>query len=305
MRSCVQFDLNMTEAQLSVTPARIRTRRIEDADVPEVVDLVARGYGTRRRREFWEHIFACLRRRPVPEGFPRYGYVIESDGALVGVMLLIFSTIWQNGKARIRCNGSSIYVVPEFRFYAPLLTSRALKDKNVTVLNLTAAKHTRRMVETTGFTRYSDGLFVAVPVLSRPCEDIPVRILDARDEPDVPFDPHERHLLREHAGYGCTSLWCIAGERAHPFVFRPRTVRLLPCAQLVYCRSVDDFVRFARPIGLHLARRLRPLVILDASGPVPGLVGRYYPERMPRYYFGPDRPEIGDLADTETSMFGV
>jgi hypothetical protein len=73
----------------------------------------------------------------------------------------------------------------------------------------------------------------------------------------------------------------------------------------VYCRSVDDFVRFARPIGLHLARRLRPLVILDASGPVPGLVGRYYPERMPRYYFGPDRPEIGDLADTETSMFGV
>jgi hypothetical protein len=135
----------MTEPQLSVTPARIRTRLIEDADVPEAVDLVTRGYGTRRRREFWEHIFACLGRRPVPEGFPRYGYVIESDGALVGVMLLIFSTIWQNGKAGIRCNGSSIYVDPEFRFYAPLLASRALKDKNVTVLNLTAAKHTRRM----------------------------------------------------------------------------------------------------------------------------------------------------------------
>jgi hypothetical protein len=46
-------------------------------------------------------------------------------------------------------------------------------------------------------------------------------------------------------------------------------------------------------------------VILDANGPVPGLVGRYYPERMPRYYFGPDRPKIGDLAYTETSMFGV
>ena len=61
--------------------------------------------------------------------------------------------------------------------------------------------------------------------------------------PDVPFDPHERDLLREHAGYGCASLWCIANERAYPFVFRPRSVRLLPCAQLVYCRSVDEIGR--------------------------------------------------------------
>jgi hypothetical protein len=295
----------MIEAQLSRTPANIRTRQISDSDVPEAVRLLTRGYGPARPREFWEHIFACLSRRAVPEGYPRYGYVIESDGKFVGIMILIFSTIWKGGTAKVRCNGSGIYVDPEFRFYAPLLTSRAQKDKNVTVLNLTPAAHTLSMIETTGFTKYSNGIFVAVPVLSRPRANTPVRAVDAHDDPGVPFDPHEHDLLLEHADYGCTSLWCIAQGRAYPFVFRPRTVRFLPCAQLVYGRSLDDFVRFARPIGLHLARRLRPLVILDANGPIPGLVGKYYPERMPRYFAGPDRPQIGDLAYTEISMFGV
>jgi hypothetical protein len=295
----------MTEADLSSTPTNIRTRQINDSDVPEVVNLLAHGFRTMRSREFWEHILACLRCRSVPEGFPRYGYVIEGDGKLVGVMLLIFSTIWEGGKARIRCNGSGIYVDPAFRCYASLLTSRAMKYKNVTVLNLTAAPHTYEMVETTGFTRYSDGLFVAIPVLSRASEDIPARIVDVHAELDVPFDRHVRDLLLEHADYGCTSLWCVAGEQAYPFVFRPRTIRFLPCAQLVYCRNIEDFVRFARPLGSHLARSLRPLVILDASGPVAGLVGKYYPGKMPRYFFGPDRPQIGDLAYTETSMFGV
>jgi hypothetical protein len=295
----------MAEIHQSTTPPKIKTRQIGDSDVPEVVDLVTRGYAAMRPRKFWEHIFACLKRRSVPEGFPRYGYVIESDGNLVGVMILIFATIWENGKAKIRCNGCGIYVDPAFRFYALLLTSRALKDKNATVLNLTAAPHTHTMIETSGFTRYSNGLFVAVPVLSRSPANIPVQVLDARSKPDVPFDPHQHDLLLEHADYGCMSLWCIAQGRAYPFVFRPRTVRLLPCAQLVYCSNVDDLVRFARPIGLYLARRRRPLVILDANGPVSGLVGKYYPEKMPRYFFGPDRPRLGDLAYTETSMFGV
>jgi hypothetical protein len=295
----------MIEASSSNTAAKVRTRQIFPSDVAEAINLLTRGYGSMRPPEFWENIFSCLGRRSVPQGFPRYGYVIENDGKFVGIMILIFATIWENGTARIRCNGSGIYVDPEFRLYAPLLMSRALKDKDVTVLNLTPAPHTHKMIETTGFTRYSNGLFVTIPVLSRPPEGNRVRIVDGRSEPDAEFDPHDRDLLREHADYGCTSLWCIAQDTAHPFVFRPRTVRLLPCAQLVYCRSVDSFVRFARPIGLDLVGRLRPLVILDANGPVAGLVGKYYPDRLPRYFKGPDRPRIGDLAYTETSMFGI
>jgi hypothetical protein len=157
-----------------------------------------------------------------------------------------------------------------------------------------------------GFKKYSNGVFFAIPILSKPPTDIPVRVVDANDRPDVPFDSHERDLLLDHMEYGCTSLWCIADGLAYPFVFRPQTIKVLvPCAQLVYCRHVDNFVQFARPIGLYLARRLQQLVSLDANGPVPGLVGKYKLGKTPRYFRGSDRPRMGDLAYTERSMFGI
>jgi hypothetical protein len=286
-------------------PAKVIIRQIDHADIPEVVNLLKRGFGTERTREFWERFLACLSRRLVPAGFPRYGYVVESDGKLVGVLLEIYSTIWEDGAGKIRCNGSSLYVDPPFRVYAPLLIARAIKHRSVTVLNITSAPHTRKMIESLGFIRYADGVFVAAPVLSQPLDDIPVRVIGARNKPDVPFDRRERDLLLEHADYGCTSLWCVTHERAYPFIFRSRRVKILPCAQLVYCHNMDTFVQFARPIGWYLARRLRPFVMLDANGPILGLVGKYYFGITPRYYCGPDPPRTGDLAYTETSMMGI
>jgi hypothetical protein len=284
-------------------PASVRPRQISEADIPDVVDLLTRGYGYKAPRDFWEHIFVGLGRRPVPTGFPRYGYVIESDGKLVGVLLMIFSTIWKGETASIRCCASSWYVDPPFRVYASLLASRPFKDKDVTVLNVTAAPHTHKTVEASGFTKYSEGVFVAIPVFARRPK-VSVRIIGAHEEPDAPFQRHDRELLLEHADFGCTSLWCVTDEQAYPFVFRPRWAKHLPCAQLIYSSSVQDFVHFARPIGLHLARKLQLLVMLDANGPVSGLSGKYF-RRWPRYYRGPDRPQTGDLAYTETALFGI
>lgn len=287
-------------------PTEIRARLITDADVAEVVNLLTRGFVTDRPRAFWNNFFACLGDRPVPAGFPRYGYVVESDGTFVGVLVMIFSTISEGGKQKIRCNVSSWYVDPGFRSYASLLASQVFKFKNVTVLIVSAARHTHPMVEVRGFARCSNGIFMAVPALSRRFEVGQVRVIDAQNQPDAPFDPHERELMLEHAKYGCTSLWCVTPERAHPFVFRPRRIKvLLPCAQIVYCRNIDEFVRFARPIGLFLARSLQLAVMIDANGPIPGLVGRYYPDKMPKYVWGPDQPRLGDLAYTEASLFGV
>ena len=288
----------------AATPVSVRPRQIGEADLPDIVSLLTRGYEYKAPQKFWENVFAGLSRREVPAGFPRYGYVIESDGKLVGVIIFIFSTIWKDGVASIRCNGSSLYVEPEFRIYASLLTSLPFKNKEVTVLNITPAPHTHKMVEASGFTKYSDGVFVSIPILSRKPKDDAVRVISAREEPNVPFNPHDRELLLEHADFGCTSLWCVTSEWAYPFVFRLRRVKHLPCAQLIYSSSVEDFVHFARPIGLHLARSLQLLVILDANGPVPGLVGKYI-KMWPRYFRGPTRPQAGDLAYTETALFGI
>jgi len=96
------------------------------------------------------------------------------------------------------------------------------------------------------------------------------------DLPQVAFDASDEEVLLQHAALGCVSLWCTTSERAYPFVFRPRLVRgVIPCAQLIFCRDLADFVRFAGPIGRFLARYGRPFVILDANAPIPGLLGWY------------------------------
>jgi len=133
-----------------------------------------------------------------------------------------------------------------------------------------------------------------------------VRIVDARENPTVSFDASEQDILQRHAEHGCISLWCEAAGRAHPFVFRPRLVkRAIPCAQLIYCRDVSDFVRFAGPIGRYLARRGKPFVIIDSNGAIPGLIGTFRPGSMAKYFKGPQRPRLGDLAYTEYVVLGV
>jgi hypothetical protein len=296
---------HVINAHPTESSGRIRSRRIEDSDVSGLVPLLTRGFRGRRPHRFWEGALDRLRHRPAVADLPKYGYLMQNDGITVGVILQIFSKIHAGGASLTRCNVSSWYVEPAFRGYAPLLVSQALKRRDVTYLNISSAPHTRMIAEAHGYTRYSDGVFVSVPSLSA-AADPGVRIISARTEPDAHFEPHERALLLEHAEYGCTSLWCVASGRAHPFVFRSRLAKgLIPCAQLIYCRDVEDYVRYARHLGVHLALRGRPFVILDSNGPIPGLAGRYFADVMPKYFRGPERPRLGDLAYTEAALFGV
>jgi hypothetical protein len=228
-------DVVMRDAGHVSTPINVRPRQINEADIPEVVNLLTRGFGRERSRGFWESVFAGLGRRRVPAGFPRYGYVIESDGRLVGVLLMIFSTSWKDETASVRCNGSSLYVDPSFRIYAPLLTSRQFKDKSVTVLNVTAARYTYRMVEASGFTKYSNGVFFAIPAFSQmPSEK--VRIIGVHDEPDAPFNRHDRELLLEHAD--CLSITAVQASAVCTidlFQWRRGFCPLCPAHRVVSC----------------------------------------------------------------------
>jgi len=113
-------------------------------------------------------------------------------------------------------------------------------------------------------------------------------------------------VLLAHVAHGCIGLWCATADHAYPFVFRPRMVRgVFPCAQLIYCRDVADFVRFAGPLARAVARHGRPFVVLDANARIPGLVGFFSRGNMPKYFKGPQRPRLGDLAYTEHAVLGV
>lgn len=283
----------------------LRCRQIEKADIDAVAALLARGF-PHRNRQFWRRGLAQLTDREAPPGLPKYGYLLDSGGIVVGAILLICSTVRAGDAVASRCNLSSWYVEPLFRTYAPLLVAQALRHKNVTYLNVSPAPHTRPIIEAQGFSRYSDGIFIAVPSLKDLFGGPAVKVFEAHRQPEVDFDLNDQDVLLEHAAHGCISLWCATSERAYPFVFRPRLVKAaVPCAQLIYCREVADFVRFAGPLGRLLARHGRLFVIIDANGPIAGLAGWFSRGNMPKYFKGPQRPRLGDLAYTEFAVLGV
>ena len=296
---------------LSPMPA-IRCRQIGAGDIPAVADLLTRGFSY-RSPQFWRRALDRLTRHEPPSGLPKYGYLLETGDTPVGAILMICSAMpigamgtTTGATVAPRCNLSSWYVDAEYRAYAPLLVSQALRHKEVTYLNVSAAPHTWPIIEAQGFSRYSDGIFIALPVLNRAPAGGPVEVLDGKEQPAAVFDPFEQDVLREHAEHGCISLWCVTAERAYPFVFRPRFVKgVIPCAQLIYCRDIADFPRFAGPLGRRLARHARPIVIVDSNGPIPGLVGIFRRGSKPKYFKGPQRPRLGDLAYTEYAILGV
>jgi hypothetical protein len=256
----------------------------------------------RRSCEYWSQVLDRLAKHPTPTGMPKYGYLVESAGVAVGVILLISSPI-QEGDARpVQCNLSSWFLEPVFRSYASLLIFQATRKEDVTYFNISPANHTVPVVEAQGFLRYSDGRFVACTLpLIRRCA--PVHIVESDVYPNARFEAFERELLLAHARYGCISVWCVTPERAYPFVFLPRRAkRIIPCAQLIYCRNIEDFIQFAQPIGSYLAMRGKLYVLIDANGPIRGLVGRYLGGVAPKYFKGRTSPRVGDLAYTEAAI---
>jgi hypothetical protein len=238
---------------------------------------------------------------------PRYGYALVDDRELVGIILLISSLIPVAGELAVRSNLSSWFVKSPFRSHATLLIKRAISTPDVTYLNISAARHTWRTIEAQGFLKYTDGQFVALPLARAP--DNKTTIVEASSECSSSLKPlkqFEHQLLLDHSRYGCISLWCCTSDGHYPFVFLPRTVKWgIPCVQLIYCRDLEDYARFARPLGWYLAARRSLFTIIDSNGPIQGLNGTYFPNSSPKFFKGPFRPRLGDLAYTEAPLIGL
>src|ERR1700687_1531979 len=175
----------------------IRCRQIGEADIAAVAALLGRGFPNRARR-FWSDALARLSCREPPPGFPKYGYLLESGEVPVGALLLICSTMREDGRLATRCNLSSWYVEPAYRAYATLLVSQALGDKDATYTNVSAAPHTWPIIEAQGFSRYCDGVFVAVPMLKGLFGGSGARIFPAHRPPSVPLRASGPHTLPIH-----------------------------------------------------------------------------------------------------------
>ncbi len=285
-----------------------RVREIQESDLDAVGDLLTRGF-VHRKREYWMRGLHRQRTRPIPSQVPRYGYLLESEGVGVGCLLLIYASRIVDRKPALFCNVSSWYVDPAFRNYAALFASMTQKRKDVTYFNVTPATPTWPILEAQGYVAYCRGLHFSVPALSASGRGMTIEAVAPDTPAVVGLTGDELALLRRHAEYGCLSLVCRGAESALPFIFFPlrkrRGVIPLPAMQLGFCRSIDDYVRCAGAIGRYLLRHGKPVIIADANGPMAALPGIYTEARGRKYFRGPHRPWLGDLADTELAIFGM
>jgi len=262
-----------------------------------------------RSRDYWMQGLRRQAVREVPNGYPRFGYMLDHDGAVAGVLLLLYTARNDGGVPTIQCNLSSWYVDPAFRNYAPLLTKIAQRHKEVTYLNISPATWTWPIIEAQGFSSYCSGLFFSIPVLSRVAPGMAVETITPGTKAVDGLSVSEVELLTRHARYGCLSLVCRApGGEPLPFILSPMRIRrgliAPPAMQLIYCRDIAEFTACAGSIGRVLLRHGKVSVILDANGPVAGLTGIFSRARGRKYFKGPHRPRLADLTDTELVLYG-
>ena len=148
---------------LAVKP---RIREISESDIEATADLLTRGF-VHRSREYWIRGLQRQGTRSLPPDTPRYGYLLENEGAPVGCLLMIYSSKVLDGEMTTCCNVSSWYVDPAFRNAAALFASMVQKRKDVTYFNVTPAHPTWPILEAQGFTAYCGGLYFSAPALSR------------------------------------------------------------------------------------------------------------------------------------------
>src|SRR3984957_5700475 len=255
-----------------------RYREILESDLDAIGDLLTRGF-VHRSRDYWMQGLRRQGMRQLPAGAPRYGYMLDNQGVPVGCLLLIYSAKTIDGETATFCNVSSWYVDPAFRNYAALLASMSQKRKDFTYFNVTPAGSTWPILEAQGFVPYCRGLYFSVPALSRGGHWMKVEKVTAKTVSVAGLPDADLEMLKRHAAYGCLTVVCRTADATLPFIFfslrKRRGIIPLPVMQLGYCRSIADYVDCAGAIGRYLMVRGKPIVVVDATGPLARLPGIY------------------------------
>ncbi len=290
------------------TARKVSCREIAGADLLAVAKHLAQGFPGRSVAH-WCRGFERQTTRDLPTDVPRYGYLLESEGRIVGALLVIYSNACsKTGENFLRCNLSSWFVDPSFRSYATLLTSIAQKNRSVTFVNLTPAPNTWPIIEAQGFREAGKGLFVCCPILTRFGSEGRLQIVHADTASIQGLDDAELVRLTRHAALGCLSIVCHTDEGPVPFIMKPFRIRRgrvpVPAMQLIYAPTLEAYRNCAGLLGRYFALRGRLFIVLNAEAPITGLAGFFTMRRGRRYVRGPHPPSLCDLTDSEIVIFG-
>jgi hypothetical protein len=243
---------------------------------------------------------ANLRRLKPVEGFPRYGYLVDADDAVQGLMLTITS---DHGVHGARTNFSSWYVREGYRQFATFLFRHALKLENTTFLNTSPSDHVLPIMKAFGFLPYTTGvvMFDLRTAMRRRSSRGGVHRLGVGDVADL--SEREGRLAEDHLRMGCDVLRVETDGRASLLIHRRKWIRRrLPCAQVILA-DPNLMAELAGPVMRALASRGSLLALCDVNQTPQPATGRVFPRGI-RYFKGADAPAVGDLSYSELAVFG-
>jgi hypothetical protein len=258
-------------------------RELRPDELPELASLLAANF-PRFDVDFWHAAMNRLARRERVEGMPLLGLGIVDQG-LQGAVLMISSKRTATGGPQIITNISTWCVNPSHRgALAKELYAQATSADQATYSNLSAAANTIKTITRLGFSEWRAGQAIGIGTGTSGT----ARVLPFADAIRETADPAQLALMEDHHRLGCVVLGLALKERVTPLIFLKRKVlKHLPCAQLIYCEDFSDFSANSLAINNHLLRHGLPTLLVDASGKVPGLTGRYFPGKAAKYYKGP------------------
>lgn len=277
-------------------------RELEDADLPALARLMADGF-PRHSLEFWRDRLRRIAEREHPPGTPKLGYGIDADG-LQGAALTLGSLHGPADRRQTLVNISSWTVRPSHRgAAAKALYRHATRAEGITFSNLSAAAHTLRTITACGFREGTAGQVLAIGTRRTGARS--PRMVATSDAGSAGLAPERAETLRYHEARGCLAFCVELADRLAPLIFLPRRLLFgIPVAQLIYCERSGDLLDHSRAVQRELLRRGFPALLVDASGPVEGLVGRYFPGKAAKYYKGPALPYAVDHTHSEMIYIG-
>ena len=286
----------------SLMIGRFVIRQLERSDLSEAARILAEGF-PRNSLESWRDRLRILERREAAPGTPLFGYGLEADG-LQGVGLTIGSLHGPPETRQTIVNGSSWTVRPAYRGPAAVeLYRRSVRGEGMTFSNLSAAAHTLRTIRMCGFTEYTAGVMIGIGMARSSGRKR--RVVSLKDATRSGLSPERAAMMNYHQTRGCLTFCLEDNDRLAPFMFTARLVfpgfRL---AQLIYCENLDDLINNSYAITLEILKHGCAALLVDASGPIKGLVGRYFPGRKPKYYKGPAPFYPIDHSYSELIYFG-
>jgi hypothetical protein len=225
---------------------------ILEPDLPRVAEFLHREMHSRLSPDGW----LAAMRPPWSADAPNFGYLLESEGAVVGVYLAFYSQRVIDGEPERFCNLAAWFVRPEHRFSGLRLVKALLDQPGYHFTDLSPSGAVVPLNQRLGF-EFLETATAVVPNLPWPTAPGRFRVSHDPATIEAALSGAALARYRDHAqAPAARHLVVMAGERASHIVYRRDRRRNLPLfATILYVSDPELLAGAWRVVSRHLLLR--------------------------------------------------